>query len=189
LEKEITLENILKGCSKSDIQCQEALYKHCYAEGMKTCLRYADSRNEAASLYNNAMLKVFKSISIYTDEGKFMSWFRTIVINTCIDVARLKTPFKHNQLNEEYTDAMFISPDAADNISVKEILALVRALPENLRIIFNLFAVEGYTHEQISGMLQIRAGTSKWYLSEARKQLKQKLEKDFSPFKSLSNDR
>lgn len=152
---------------------------------MKICLRYTKSRDEAAALYNKGMLKIFTTIHSYRDEGKLLQWVKTIIINTCIDDVRIRPPLMH-ALQEDYDDALYIEAEPLGNISAKEILALVQELPDNLRIVFNLFAVEGYSHEEIAGMLAIPEGTSKWYVSEARKLLKLKLEKYSAPVKSLA---
>ncbi len=186
--KEINLEDVIAGCLNNDLRQQEALYKWCYPDMMKVCLRYANDRDEAAELYNAAMFKVFRNIQSYQDEGKFIQWVRTVMINTCIDHVRAKAPLRLHEIKEDDTGLAFTEAEAFQHITAKEILALVRELPENIRMVFNLHAIEGYSHEEISKMLQIPAGTSRWYASEARKLLKRKMEKKFSTVKSLLND-
>jgi RNA polymerase sigma-70 factor (ECF subfamily) len=186
LEQQINFELIINGCKQNNLQSQEALYKSCYPAMMKICLRWCANRDDAAALYNQAMLKVFSSLHTYTDEGRLLSWIRTVMINTCIDSTRQKAVYNSGmQLTEEFDAVVYVEPEAAGNISAKEILALVQALPANLRTVFNLYAIEGYTHEQVGTMLGIPAGTSKWYAAEARKLLKQKLEKTLAPVKSF----
>ncbi len=176
MEKHINLEETVAGCLRSETRQQEALYKYCYPIMLKICLRYAADRDEAAALYNAAMLKVFNGIQAYQTEGRLLSWIRTIIINTSIDHVRQKSPIRLHELEETYNDAAYVEASVFQDISAREILQLMQQLPATTRMVFNLFAIEGYTHDQISKMLQIPAGTSRWYTSEARRLLREKME-------------
>ena len=106
--------------------------------------------------------------------------------STPVLTIRQKAVFKHHQIEDGHNDGAYIDAAVFDDISAKEILQLVRELPATTRMVFNLFAIEGYTHEQISKLLQIPAGTSRWYASEARKLLREKMEKQFSTAQNLT---
>lgn len=169
--------HIIEGCKRNDITAQEQLYKHCYAGMMKVCLRYtAGDIEEAAGIYNKALLKVFKNINQYKGKGEFEGWIRKIIVNTCIDACRSKVKFQSVQLTDAAADVLPVIPEAYSRISANEIINLVNELPKNTALVFNLFVIEGYKHEEIGKMIGISAGTSKWHLNEARKLLKQKLE-------------
>lgn len=133
---------------------------------------------DAGSLYNQSMLKVFNRIDQYKGEGSFESWVKRIMVNTCIDHSRKKVKFKTIELTEE-TDVIPLVPDIYNRISGNEIMKLVHELPGNTRLVFNLYIIEGFSHSDIGKMLNISQGTSKWYLSEARKLLMQKIKTNF----------
>jgi len=167
---------LIKGCRQNDILCQQQLYKFCYPDMIKICHRYANDMDGAGIIYNNAMLKVFKGISNYTEEGKLMGWVKTIVVNCCIDFCKKKNIFSRSaDLTGE--DEVMIFPDVFDRLSGRDIQQLIRQLPPATATVFNLYVYEGFTHKQIAEQLGISDGTSKWHLSEAKRILKQKLEK------------
>jgi RNA polymerase sigma-70 factor, ECF subfamily len=167
---------LIKGCRQNDVLCQEQLYKACYPEMIKICYRYANDMDGAGIIYNNAMLKVFKSIGKYSEEGKLMGWIKTIVVNSCIDFCKRKNIFR-NSMNIISEDETTILPDVFDRLSGKDIQRLISQLPSATATVFNLYVYEGFTHKQIGEQLGISDGTSKWHVSEAKKLLKLKLER------------
>lgn len=144
---------------------------------MKICRRYTHGNNEdAAAIFNLAMLKVFQNIEQYNGAGELQAWIRRIVVNACIDHWRGGTKFQQKELHESTAELLPIIPEAYNRISGNEIIQLINQLPKNTALVFNLFAMEGYKHHEIGTILGISAGTSKWHLNEARRLLKQKLE-------------
>jgi RNA polymerase sigma-70 factor (ECF subfamily) len=172
-------DTLIKGCRQNDIQCQEQLYKLYYPDMIKVCYRYAKDAGGAGTIYNNAMLKIFKNISNYKEEGKLGGWIKTIMVHCCIDFCKqqqtsnIQYPASGTQDAEEIS----INPDVFNTVSAKEIQQLLKQLPGSTAMVFNLFVYEGFTHKQIGELLGISDGTSKWHLSEAKKILKLKLEK------------
>jgi len=156
--------------------CQQQLYKLYYPDMIKICYRYAGDADGAGTIYNNAMLKVFKSIGNYTDEGKLVSWIKTIVINCSIDFCKKKNIFRQS-VPYIPEDEIILLPEAFDRVSGKEIQEMISQLPAATATVFNLYIYDGYTHKQIAELLSISDGTSKWHVSEAKKLLKTKLEK------------
>jgi RNA polymerase sigma-70 factor (ECF subfamily) len=144
---------------------------------IRICLRYVKGQADVAgSVYNQAMLNVFRNIHQYEGRNVIEAWIRRIVVNACIDHCRIGTKFIPMELKDSAAELLPIVPDAYNKISGNEIIRLIDELPTNTGLVFNLFAMEGYKHEEIGKMLGISTGTSKWHLSEARKLLKQKLE-------------
>src|SRR5689334_928867 len=144
---------------------------------IKLCLRYCKGQDDAASaVFNQGMLKVFTNIGQYAGRGEFEAWSRRIIVNACIDHCRESVRFRDEELKEESADLFPIIPDAYNRIDGNEIIKLLYELPKNTGLVFNLFAMDGYRHEEIGRILGISAGTSKWHVNEARKLLKQKLE-------------
>ena len=155
---------------------QKALYMHCYDEMVKVCNRYTNDVDKSASLYNDAMIKVFTSIKNYKEEGKIIGWIKRIVINTCIDSSRLKTPIDFIEIKEANEKLYNIEQDVLDKLSSDEIQKTIQLLPKNIATVFNLYVYEEYTHNEISELLQIPVGTSRYYLGEARRLLKNMFE-------------
>jgi RNA polymerase sigma-70 factor (ECF subfamily) len=171
-------DTLIKGCRQNDIQCQEQLYKLYYPDMIKICYRYAKDAGGAGTIYNNAMLKVFKNISNYKEEGKLGGWIKTVVVNCCIDFCKQQQPASGIQYPVPGdADELSINPEVFNTVSAKEIQQLLKQLPVSTAMVFNLFVYEGFTHKQIAALLGISDGTSKWHVSEAKKILKVKLEK------------
>ncbi len=172
---ETPLHTIIQGCRKQDMQSQQLLYKHFYPAMIRICFRYAGDADGAGSIYNNAMLRVFKSIHTYSEEGKLSGWIKAIVVNCCIDFCKKKNIFK-NTLPDFTGEEVSIEPEVFDRVSYKEVLQVINQLPGATATVFRLFVYEGLTHKQIAEHLAISEGTSKWHVSEAKKLLKQKFE-------------
>jgi RNA polymerase sigma-70 factor, ECF subfamily len=170
------LDNIIKGCLKHDLQSQEQLYRLCYTDMIKICYRYAKDVDAVGSIFNDAMLKVFKNLDNYEEQGKLMGWIKTIVVHTCFDYCKKQIAFKTSNYTH-VNDNISIEPEVFKNVSAKEIQLLIKKLPLATATVFNMHVYEGYTHKQIGEILNISDNTSKWHFSEAKKNLKTKLEK------------
>jgi RNA polymerase sigma-70 factor, ECF subfamily len=147
-----------------------------YLPMLKVCLRYAADEQEAGIIYNTAMLKVFTGFGQYKADGPLMAWIRRIVVNCCIDHCRQRVKFTSGPLYDAFAETIHIDPDVYDRLSANDIMGLVKDLPPNTAMVFNLFVIEGYKHAEIATMLNISTGTSKWHLNEARRLLKMKLD-------------
>lgn len=169
------LAEIIQGCRTQDRMSQKRLYREFYAYGMSITLLYADSRAQAASMLNDAFLKVFDGIRSYDTNRPFKPWFRQIVVRTAIDHYR-KTR-RHQELyvlsqdGETEVDETILSA-----ISYRELIDMVHALSPAYRTVFTLHAVEGYAHPEIAKMLDITVGTSKSNLAKARANLRTLIE-------------
>lgn len=171
-----TFETLVKGCREYDLQSQEALYRQCYPEMIRICYRYAGDMDGAGTIFNNAMLRVYNNIHQYREEGKFMGWIRTIIVNCCLDYVRKQARFKEQKSIDGNEETISIPPDVWNRISAKDIHRMVQQLPKSTAAVFNLFIYEGFTHKEIARSLGISEGTSKWHVNEGRRLLKTKLE-------------
>jgi len=166
------LQQLIKGCIKEDRKCQKLLYKGFYGFSMAICLRYTGDRDEAAEVLNQGFFKVFKNIDRYDPDRPFKAWLGKIMMNVSIDHYRANLKMAYT---EDLDSAEGVSDgDYSDkNLNYNDLLAMVQKLPQAYRTVFNLFAIDGYSHDEIAEMLNINAGTSKSNLFKARQKLKQ----------------
>jgi RNA polymerase sigma factor (sigma-70 family) len=166
------LHQLVQGCIKQDRKSQKTLYKAFYGFSMAICLRYAGNRDEAAEVMNQGFFKVFKNIERYDEDRPFKAWLGKIMMNVSIDHyrANLKMAYTEDLENAEHVS----DGDYTDkNLNYNDLLDMVQKLPKAYRTVFNLFAIDGYSHDEIAEMLNINAGTSKSNLFKARQKLKQ----------------
>jgi RNA polymerase sigma-70 factor (ECF subfamily) len=165
------LHQLIRGCIKQDRKCQKMLYKAFYGFAMGICLRYANNRDEASEVMNQGFFKVFTHIDRFDMSRPFKAWLGKIMMNVSID-------FYRANLKMAYTDDLEKAENLSDgdmvdkNLHYNDLLMMVQQLPPAYRTVFNLFAIEGYSHEEIAEMLNINAGTSKSNLHKARQKLK-----------------
>lgn len=164
----------IQGCLRNERESQKALYKHFYSFAMGICLRYANNRLDAAGILNDAFYKAFKNIGKYESNKAFMPWLGRIITNTAIDYYRVNLKFAdHVDVNGYENLAQDTS--VYDKLAYHDLLAMVQDLSPAYRTVFNLFAIDGYTHEEISEILKISIGTSKSNLFKARQKLQEML--------------
>jgi RNA polymerase sigma-70 factor (ECF subfamily) len=166
------LHQLIQGCVNQDRRSQKQLYKAFYGFAMAICLRYTGDRDEAAEVLNQGFLKVFNNIHKYDEEKRFKAWLGKIMTNVSIDYyrANLKMAYSEDLEKAEH----MADGDLADrNLNYNDLLAMVQRLPQAYRTVFNLFAIDGCSHEEIGEMLHINIGTSKSNLFKARQKLKQ----------------
>lgn len=172
--------SILKGCYKNKRKSQKRLYKKYYAYGMSITLRYADSRDEAAQILNDAFMKVLTNIKKYDSNRPFKPWLRRIIVNTAINHYHKKNRNKIYSLTKTMEkEKLKIDEHITSGIAYAELLEMVQKLTPGYRTVFNLYVIEGYKHREIAEKLGISIGTSKSNLSKAKKKLQSMLEKKF----------
>jgi len=171
-----TLEILIKGCIKGDPGSQEKLYRQFSAAMYGLCLQYASSEEDARDILQDGFVKVFKKIGQVKDVKAFPGWIRRVMINTALERYRSLVVMQRIDedpllLNEKITD------DVLDDLNAEFLVALIQELPPRYRMVFNLYAIEGYSHKEIGDMLNISDGTSKSNLSRARAILQGKVKK------------
>ena len=166
------LQKLINGCIKQDRKSQKALYKAFYGFAIGICLRYTGNRDDAAEVMNQGFLKVFNKIDTLDPSRPFKAWLGRIMINVSIDHyrANLKMAYSEDLENAENVDDGTFTDSA---LNYQDLLAMVQQLPQGYRAVFNLFAIDGYSHEEIAATLNISVGTSKSNLFKARQKLKQ----------------
>lgn len=176
LSDQETVKKIVEGCVKGDRKVQQQLYKEMYSQMMAVCYRYAARSEDAKDLFQDGFIKVFEKIGKYNFQGSLQGWIRRIMVNNAIDHYR-----KHKNkfaMSESMMEAENI-PDESFNESIfeeitsKELLALVQELSPVYNAVFNMYILDGYTHAEIAEELNISEGTSKSNLSKAKRNLKE----------------
>ncbi|MCR8560758.1 RNA polymerase sigma factor [Mucilaginibacter sp. BJC16-A38] len=167
----IAEEEIISNCKTGSLKYQELLYKQFYGYAMGIALRYSINRDDALEVVNDAFIKVFNSIKNYNSDRPFKAWLRTIIVNTAIDRRRKEIKF---QLHVEIDNAMPLgnSTNAIENLNAQDILKLMQQLPPVQLTIFNLYEIDGYSHDEISKMLTMPESSSRVYLSRAKEKLR-----------------
>jgi RNA polymerase sigma factor (sigma-70 family) len=170
----IEIDHIIEGCRKKDPRAQRMLYEQYSSRMYGVCLRYSNSTADAQDTLHEGFLKIFEKIGQFESRGAFEGWIRRIMVNTALEKFRNK--YKIIELQENITD--FDSQDEHDisgNLTVQEIMKMIDELSPQYKIVFNLYAIEGYSHKEISEKLNISEGTSKSNLSRARAILQEKV--------------
>src|ERR1700754_3407056 len=127
---------------------------------MTVCRRYSRDQKEAEDILQESFIRIFKYIHQYRFEGSFEGWIRRIVVNTALQILQ-KKKIRFIELNDSLDAAPVIDAEAITNLETEELLKLISNLPEGYRIVFNLYVLEGYDHNDIAEMLKINAGTSR----------------------------
>ena len=163
---------LVQGCRNNDRKYQELLYRK-YAKKMYgICMSYTKDRSMAQEILQDGFVKVFKKIDGFREEGSLEGWIRRIITNTALDHLRQKSKLyefidDNKEVEEERLDNSIL-----DKINADGIFNLIKQLPEGAKAVFNLYAVEGYSHKEIAEKLEITEGTSKSQFKRARSLLK-----------------
>jgi RNA polymerase sigma factor (sigma-70 family) len=173
-------QNLIQGCIQKDRKCQRLLYEKYASLMLGVCMRYAGNKVEAEDILQVGFLKVFMNIKQYSGKGKFSSWIKSIMINTAINHFYSNKKYRgHDSIDGAVNETTGDSDDISgpERLKEEDLLKVIAELPPGFRMIFNLYAIEGYKHCEIAGMMKIDEGTSKSQYSRARKLIRQKLEK------------
>lgn len=142
------------------------------------CLYYSKDKDDAEDLLHNGFIKVFQKIEQFKGDGPFEAWIRRVFMNTALELYRQKRVLY--SINEDIDYPEFIEDaDAVSQLSTDELIKMIQELPPAYQMVFNLYAIEGYSHKEISKMLDIAEGTSKSNLARARMNLQKKVMNQF----------
>ena len=172
-------QEIINGCLKKDRLYEEHLYEKYYSMFLGVCMRYAKDNQNAKQLLNDGFVKIFMSIGSFRNEGSFEGWMRKIMVNTCLEYIK-SSAFRKNSLivHTDMTtemETLAVYNEALRNIDALDLVAMLQLLPPVTRVVFNLFAFEGYNHNEIASLLNISIGTSSWHVHNARSILQRKI--------------
>ena len=170
--------DLVEACLKNKRQAQKELYLR-FSYLMKgVCLRYTKSEDDAEDLLQESFIKVFKNLDSYNDQGTLGGWIRVITVNTAIEHYR-----KQKSIEKHHGEFKLINQDESfdeilETIDLNYLMGKIQLLSEGYRIVFNLYAIEGFNHREIAEKLSISEGTSKSQFARAKKHLQDMLKED-----------
>lgn len=169
-------ERLIAGCRRGESWARKVLYEQYAPAMMSLCLRYVNDRETARDLVQDGFLKVFDKIDTFAGRGAFGGWIRRIFVTTALEYLRVSER-ERQALDVEECSEVLEAPDASvlDRLAAEELLACVASLPAGYRTVFNLHAIEGYSHGEIARMLSIEEVTSRTQFARARAALQKKV--------------
>lgn len=168
---------VISKAKKGDKEAFKFLYDNLKTRWYMICLRYMSNRTDADDALQNALVNIFSKIKQFDEsKGEFSAWSSRIVVNDCIMLLRKLNKRMQDVEVEEDWNIHDPGESVLDAMSRKELMTLIQKLPDGYRIVFNMFVIEGYSHQEIAETLNISVGTSKSQLFKAKKMLKQALE-------------
>lgn len=168
-------DDIIKGCLKQDRKAQKRVYETFYPVMLAIVRRYIRDEEEVLDVVNQGFIKIFKKIDQYHFENSFEGWCKRIVINTSLDHIRSNKRYRDMFSFDAIMPSYQVYNDGVNTLSVNELMKLIETISPISKLVFNMFAIDGYSHKEIAEQLNISVGTSKWHLSSARKQIQAKL--------------
>lgn len=170
IKTDITERELVLRCLEKDVKSQKALY-HKYSPVMfAVCMRYAGNKENARDMLQESFIKVFDGLKFFRFEGSFEGWIKRVAVNTCLDFNK---KIKNEPYNEALEDFGHVGQQESisDKLNASDLFGLLQKLPVGYRTVFNLYAIEGYSHNEVAEMLGVSENTSKTQLFKARKML------------------
>jgi RNA polymerase sigma-70 factor (ECF subfamily) len=167
---------LIRGCLRDEATCQKGVFDRYASRMLGVCHRYARNAADAEDILQDAFIKVFDKIHQFKFEGSFEGWIRKIVVNTALkkySVRRYEKEVVGYEVKDK--DETVLEPAAYNHLNEKDLMELINNLPDGYRLIFNLYVIEGYQHEEIAEMLGIQPGTSRSQLVKARAMLQKQI--------------
>lgn len=171
----VITDEIIKGCLKQDRKSQKRVYETYYPVILAIVRRYVRDEEEVLDVLNQGFIKIFKKIDQYHFENSFEGWCKRIIINTSLDHIRANKRYRDLFSFDAIMPSHQVYNDGVNTLSVNELMQLIDTISPISKLVFNLFAIDGFSHKEIAEKLNISVGTSKWHLSSARKQIQAKL--------------
>ena len=181
--------SLIEKCKEGDERALYQLYRHCYPMMKGICWRYIFDKSSISSVVNTSFLKIARGLKKYDPNQPFTPWASTIVIRVALD--HVRKVMRGSDRQTDYIDdfrslnGQGITSNLAElEFEAEELYLLLERLPDRTRVVFNLFAIDGFSHQEISERLGISTGTSKWHVSKAREQLQSEILNNMNKNKS-----
>src|SRR5260221_9650746 len=172
----LTEEQLIKACIREDAASQKEVFNRFSGRMLGVCHRYASNSADAEDILQDAFIKVFDKLHQFKFQGSFEGWIRKIVVNTALkkySVSRYEKEVSGYEIKDK--DESPMEPSAYSHLTQKELMELINNLPDGYRIVFNLYVIEGYQHDEIAEILGIQPGTSRSQLVKARIMLQKQI--------------
>ena len=169
----MSLEQLIVKCKANDTKAQSELYKLFSSKLFSLCLKYSRNYAEAEDNLQDAFVTIFNKIEQYKNKGSFEGWLKRVTINTALQRYRNESVFEI--INEDMIEDNTLNIEDNNDISIDFLLQIIQELPDRYRLVFNLYVLDDYAHNDIAEMLNISTGTSKSNLARARQILKNKI--------------
>ena len=169
-------KEIVAGCVRNERKAQEILFRKHFDTMMRMCMRYTHDRDRAMEIVNIGFLRVFQKLHTFEFKGSLEGWIRRLVFHALSDHFRKDKKYLQFMVFEERDQSS--QEKAHSNLYAEDIMKMVDTLPPATQEVFRLYAIEGYTHVEISKNVGISVGTSKWHLANARKILKKLIDQN-----------
>lgn len=167
----MTEDAILKGCLENDATAQRELYNKFSPKMLSVCYRFAHNREDAEDMLQEGFIKVFTQIHSFENRGAFEGWIRRIIVHTCINILKKNKKFNESVDIIHATGLQVREETVPSVIQAKQVVECIRMLPIGYRTVLNLYAIEGYSHREIAGMLGIEESTSRSQYTRAKAML------------------
>lgn len=169
----MSIDQLIYNCKNNDTKAQGELYNLFSSKLFSVCLKYSRNYAEAEDNLQDAFVTIFKKIEQYKNKGSFEGWLKRITINTALQCYRTQGVF--DIVNDDLIEDEAITIKDESDISIDYLLQIIQELPDRYRLVFNLYVLDGYSHQDVAGLLKITIGTSKSNLARARQILKDKI--------------
>jgi RNA polymerase sigma factor (sigma-70 family) len=167
----MTEELMLAGCLRNNASAQEALYNRFSPRMLGVCYRFAKNREDAEDMLQEGFIKVFTQMHQYRNEGALEGWIRRIIVHTCINILKKNKKFAES-VDIIHANSVFVKEDIIPSImQAKQVVECIRMLPMGYRTVLNLYAIEGFSHKEIAGILDIEESTSRSQYTRAKAML------------------
>ena len=169
----MTEELMLAGCLRNNASAQEALYNRFSPRMLGVCYRFAKNREDAEDMLQEGFIKVFTQMHQYRNEGALEGWIRRIIVHTCINILKKNKKFAES-VDIIHANSVFVKEDLIPSImQAKQVVECIRMLPMGYRTVLNLYAIEGFSHKEIAGILDIEESTSRSQYTRAKAMLEE----------------
>lgn len=170
-------ETLVDECVSGNAKAQKLLFDRFAPKMMGVCIRYVKDQEKANDVLQDSFIKVFHSLDTFKKEGSLEGWVRRIVTNTALDHIRKNKKFLANVEIDEIHVSVVEKSKAVGRLENESLMEIINSLPDGYRIVFNMFAIEGYSHKEIADKLDITESTSKSQYARARQAIKKLMEK------------
>ncbi|MDL2223096.1 sigma-70 family RNA polymerase sigma factor [Bacteroidales bacterium OttesenSCG-928-M11] len=177
----LDLDKIIAGCKRNDTQARKELYE-LYAPAMLgICVRYTKEKETARDILQDGFIKIYTKINTYSGTGSFEGWMKKVFVTTALEYLRDdKSLHYHTEISNYQESIEDFSVSVVNELSAKEIIDCIQELPDGFRTVFNLYAIEGYSHAEIASMLHIKEASSRSQYARARQLLQIRIKELFS---------